>query len=95
MVPSSGGLPRYLVDNIMKPTPCTLVVPYGRMSRRQMTVGVGLVLPGCMDDKKLIPAEYARVEVTWTNPDHADDEIDIPTPEGIKYLRSIVSMEVL
>jgi hypothetical protein len=70
----------------MKPTPCMLVVPYGRMSRRLMIVGMGLVLPGCMDDNKLIPSEYARVEVMWTNLDHADDEIDIPTPEGIKYL---------
>jgi hypothetical protein len=86
MMPLTGGLPRYPVDDIVKRTPYTLMVPYGRMSKKK-TVGRGVALPPesrSMYDNKPIPPEYARVDVTWTNLNHADDELD--TPEGIKYL---------
>jgi hypothetical protein len=95
MVPPTGGLPRYPVDDIAKPKPCILVVPYSKLLRRQMTVGMGLALPGRMYNNKPTPTDYARVEVTWINLDHYDDEIDIPTPDGTKYMQSIVGKEVL
>jgi hypothetical protein len=38
-----------------------------------------------MYGNKPIPLEYARVDVAWTNADHDDDELDIPTPHGLKY----------
>jgi hypothetical protein len=43
-MPLTGGLPRYPVDDIVKRMPCTLVVPYGRMSKKK-TVGRGVALP--------------------------------------------------
>ena len=95
MVPPIGGLARYPVNNIVKPTPCNLVVPYGRLSRRQMSVGMGVALPGRMYYEQPIPDDYARVEVMWIHPDQADDEIDIPTPDRSMYLRSVVGKEVL
>jgi hypothetical protein len=31
----------------------------------------------------------------WIVPDHLDDELDIPTPDRIKYLRGAIGKEVL
>jgi hypothetical protein len=76
MVPPTGGLTKYPVDDIVKPTPCQLTVPYGRLSRRQMKVATGVAFPGRMYDNKLILADYARVEVKWIHPEHVDDEIE-------------------
>jgi hypothetical protein len=64
MMPLTGGLPRYPVDDIVKRMPCTLVVPYGRMSKKK-TVGRGVALPPesrSMYDNKPTPPEYAG----WT-----------------------------
>jgi hypothetical protein len=41
------------------------------------------------DDKK-IPHMYAKVLVKVVDPDHLDNEIDIPTLDGDMYLRSVV-----
>lgn len=54
-----------------------------------------MALPGCMFQDNPIPADYCRVEVMWIAPDHLDDELNIPTPDEIKYLRSAIGKEVL
>jgi hypothetical protein len=43
MVPSTGGVPRYLVDDIVKRTPYTLMVPFG-MAQRKKEVASGIAL---------------------------------------------------
>jgi hypothetical protein len=97
MVPPTRGLPGYPVDDIVELTPCTLVVPYGRMSKKN-TMATGVARPPgsrSMYGNKPIPLEYARVDVAWTNADHDDDELDIPTPHGLKYYQEILGEEVL
>ena len=97
MVPLTRGLPRYLVDDIVKETTCTLLVPFGRSSRKK-EVGRGVAMPprsGTMYDNKPMPPDYAMLLVTWTNPEFEDHEIDIPTPHGLRYMRAILGEEVL
>jgi hypothetical protein len=48
-----------------------------------------------MYDNRPISLDYAKVEVTWTNSEFDDDEINIPTPKGIMYLRGVIGCEVL
>ena len=41
---------------------------------------------------KPTPADYAMVVVAWTNTEFNEDELDIPTKDGIRFIgRSIVS----
>jgi hypothetical protein len=97
MVSSTRRLPRYPVNNIMEPITCTLQVPFSRVHRKKdVATGVAL-LPksGAMYSSKPIPPDYARVDMTWTNFDYGDDEIDIPTTEGFRYMRGILGMQVL
>jgi hypothetical protein len=97
MVLGTGQLPRYLVDDIMEPTTCTLQVPFGRAQRKKK-VAQGVALPpnsGAMYGDKPIPPNYARVDVTWMNLDFDEDEIDIPTKEGYMFIGSTISMRVL
>ena len=61
MVPSTGQLPRYPVNDIMEPTTCTLQVPFGRTQRKK-DVATGVALPpksGAMYDGKPIPPDSA------------------------------------
>jgi hypothetical protein len=98
MVPLTGGLPRYPVDDIMKQTPCTLMMPYGKTMSKKKEVARGVALPpksGSMYNNKPISPDYDRVDVMWTNLEFDDDEIDIPTLEGIRYLRGVISSKVL
>jgi hypothetical protein len=65
---------------------------------KKMTVATGVARTpgsGSMYGNKSIPPEYARVDVAWTNPDRDDDELDIPTPHGLKYYQEILGEEVL
>ena len=50
---------------------------------------------GAMYDGKPIPHDYARVDVTWTNKDFDDDEIDIPIEEGYRFIGATLGMRVL
>ena len=66
MVLRTGQLPRYPVDDIIQPTTCTLQVPFGRAQRKK-DMATGVALPpesDAMYDNKLIPPDYARVDVT-------------------------------
>ena len=59
---------------------------------------MGVALPpdsGAMYDGKTIPLDYARVDVTWTNSDFEEDEIDISTEEGCRFLGATVGMRVI
>jgi hypothetical protein len=61
-----------------------------------VATGVAL-LPesGTMYDGKPILLDYAWVNVTWTNKDFDDDEIDIPTKEGYKFIIATLGTRVL
>jgi hypothetical protein len=81
---SIGGLRKYLVDDIVELRTCTLLIPIGCKMTRKKEVAMGQVLPlesGAMYNNRLIPPDYARVEVTWTHDDYDDEEIDFPTEE--------------
>ena len=94
MVPQTGQLPRYPVDNIIEPTSCTLQVPFGRAQRKK-DVATGVALPpksGAMYDVKPISPDYAWVDVMWTNKDFDEDEIDIPTEEGYRFIGATIGM---
>jgi len=86
MVPGTEQLTRYPIDDIVEPTSCTLQLPFGRAQRKK-DEATGLALPpksGAMYDGKPILPDYARVNVTWTNKDFDEDEIDISTKEGYR-----------
>jgi hypothetical protein len=48
-----------------------------------------------MYDGKPISPDYARVNVMWTNKDFDDDEIDIPTEEGYRFIGATIAMRVV
>jgi hypothetical protein len=59
---------------------------------------MGVALPPESDalyGGKLIPPDYARVDVTWTNTEFDDDEINIPTEEGSRFISATLGMCVL
>jgi hypothetical protein len=98
MVPRTGQLPKYPVDNIIEPMSCTLQVPVGRALPRKKDVATGVALPpnsGAMYNGKPISPNYARVDVTWTNKDFNEDEIDIPIKEGYRFIGATIDMCVL
>jgi hypothetical protein len=98
MVLGTEQLPRYLVNNIIEPTTCTLQVPFGRVAQRKKDVATRVALPpdsGAMYNGKPIPPDYARVNVMWTNKDFDEDEIDIPTKEGYRFIGATIGMHVL
>ena len=97
MVPWTGQLPRYPIDNIAEPMSCTLQVPFDRAQRKK-DVAMGVALPpksGTMYDGKPMPPDYAWVDVAWTNKDFDEDEIDIPTEEGYRFIGATIGMRVL
>ena len=72
-------------------------MPFGKAQRKK-DVAMGVALPpesGTMYGGKPIPPDYARVNVSWTNSDFDEDEIDNPTLEGFRFIGGILSMEVL
>ena len=59
-------------------------------------MGVALLLKsGAMYNGKPIPPDYAWVDMTLTNKDFDEDEIDIPTEEGYRFIGATISMRVL
>ena len=72
-------------------------MPFGRAQRKKdMATGVALPLEsGAMYDGKPILPDYALVDVTWTNKDFDDDEIDITTEEGYRFIGATIGMHVL
>ena len=46
------------------------------------------------DGKPILP-DYARVDVMWTYPDFNEDEINIPTKEGYRFIGATISLRVL
>ena len=61
-------------------------------------MATGVALPpesGAVYDGKPIPPDYARVDVTWTNKDFDEDEIDIPTEEGYMFISATSGMCML
>jgi hypothetical protein len=92
MVPSTRGLQRYPVNDIVHPTECTLMIHFGRQSRKK-EVARGIALPlkaaPCTTIGQ-IPPDYARVDVSWTHDDLEDDEIDIPRGIGTSEVFSAI-----
>ena len=94
MVLRTGQLPRYPVEDIIQPTTCTLQVPFGRASRKK-EVAQGLALLPKSDatyDGKPLPPDYARVDMMWTNPDFDEDEINIPTEKGYRFISATIGV---
>ena len=59
---------------------------------------MGVALPpesGAMYGGRPIPLDYAWVDMSWTNSEFDEDEIDIPTLEGFRFIGGILSMQVL
>jgi hypothetical protein len=50
---------------------------------------------GALYGGKPIPPYYAKVDVTWTNIEFDEDEINIPTEEGNRSIDASLSMPVL
>jgi hypothetical protein len=91
------GLPRYGVDDIVKPTACVLLVPYGR-SLRKKEVATGIALPAGESieySNELIPPNYAIMVVSWVAPGFDEHELDFPTAQGIQFLGRTICSEVL
>jgi hypothetical protein len=68
-VPSTRGLPRYPIDDIVEPTSCTLQVPFDRVQGKK-DVAMGVALPpesSALYRGKPIPPDYVWVDMTWTN----------------------------
>ena len=72
-------------------------MPFGRAQRKKdMATRVALSPEsGAMYDDKPIPPNYAHVDVTWTNKDFDEDEIDITTEEGHRFIDATIGMRVL
>jgi hypothetical protein len=99
MVPMIGGPrpPRYPIDDIVKKTACTLLVPYDRGSRKK-EVGTGVAIPpheitDYASDQ--IPADYAVVIVSWVVPGFEEHDLETPTPNGVRFLGASICFEVL
>jgi hypothetical protein len=59
-----GNKVHYLVDDITRPTACTLVIRYGINNHRMKKVAIGLAILGRKFHGSDIPEDYCRVEVT-------------------------------
>jgi hypothetical protein len=97
MVPMIGGLPRYPVDDIEKTMACTLLVPYGRGSRKK-EVGTGATLPPDEIQEyanQSIPPDYAVVVVSWAAVGFGEHELEFPTRHGVWFLGAAIGEEVL
>jgi hypothetical protein len=73
-------------------------VPFGRVAQRKKDVVTIVARPpdsGAMYNGKPIPPDYAWVNVMWTNKDFDEDEIDIPTEEGYRFIGATIDMRVL
>ena len=72
-------------------------MPFGKAQRKK-DVATGVALPpdsGAMYDGKPMQPDYAQVDVTWTNKDFDEDEINIPTEEGYRFINATIGMRVL
>ena len=61
-------------------------------------MATGVALPSessAMYDGKPIPPDYARIDMTWTNKDFDEDEIDIPTEEGYRFIGATIGVRML
>ena len=97
MVSRTGQLPRYPINDIIEPTSCTLQVPFDRAQRKK-DMATRVALPpksSAMYDGKPISSEYAWVDVTWTNKDYDEDEIDIPTEDWYRFIGATIGVRVL
>jgi hypothetical protein len=77
---------RYPVDDIDRPTPCSLVIRYGLNNIRTREVATGFVIPGRQYHGRDILDDYYRVEVSKVIQGYEDDMLDIPGPKGIEKL---------
>jgi hypothetical protein len=85
-VASMANKARYSVDDIERPSPCSLVISYGITNVCTRQVATGLAIPGRKFHGNYIPEEYCRVEVLTVVQGHEDDWLDIPSPKVIKKL---------
>jgi hypothetical protein len=72
-------------------------VPFGRVQRKK-DVATRVALPperGALYGGKPTPLDYARVDVTWTNIEFDEDEINIRIEEGSRSIDASLSIRVL
>jgi hypothetical protein len=72
----------------VKQTACTLLVLYGRGSRKKK-VGTCVAIPPheiSYYASDQIPADYAVVIVSWAAPGFEEHDLEIPTPNGVRFL---------
>lgn len=94
-VASTANKNHYSVDDIVRPTPCSLLISYGITNLRTKQVGTGLAIPGREMHRAKIPDDYYRVEVLTVMQGHEDDELDIPRPDDIEKLGQAIKNFIL
>ena len=78
--------PSFPVDSIKSPTPCELHIPLGIHGRTEEAAKAIAIPDSGLFHGTPIPSEYVRIEVFSVEAKHAEEMIDIPTPEGIHFL---------
>ena len=86
---------RYLDDDIVGLTACSLVIPYGTTNVQMLEVSTSLVVPGRTFHFQPITDEYARVQMLTVISGHQNDLLDIVTSERIMNLRQAINKFIL
>ncbi|KAJ1274638.1 hypothetical protein BS78_05G076900 [Paspalum vaginatum] len=83
------------VDTVTSLTPCELHIPLGIHGRIEEVARALAILGSCLFHGTPILPNYAMVQVLSVEPKHAEERIDIPTPEGIHFLGQSVNQFIL
>ena len=94
-VASTANKVHYLVDDIVNPTPCSIVIRYGINNHRTREVATGKAIPGRKYHGDDIPEDYCRVEVSTVVQGYENEMLDIPGPEGIEKLGQAINNFIL
>ena len=72
-------------------------MPFGKAQRKKDVATRVALSPesGVMCDGKPILSEYAWVDITWTNKEFDEDEMDIPTEDGYRFIGATIGMRML
>ena len=86
---------RYLDDDIVGLTACSLVIAYGITNVQTLEVSTSLAIPGRTFHFQPITDEYARVQMLTVISGHQNDLLDIVTSERIMNLRQAINKFIL
>jgi sulfur carrier protein ThiS len=70
---STANKEHYVVDDIVGPSACSLVISYGITNVRTIQVAIGFAISGREFHDDTIPNDYARVEVLTVVEGQKDD----------------------